>query len=117
MAVPEDEAVLDHDPLRIASKGVTRRINCRAVVGGGEAVLAVLLQAVVTGEAPLAAVEHAADPDHVANLKPGGLAADRAHMAVDLVAGNARVEGPAPFRADGVEVRVADAAIGEIGRA
>jgi hypothetical protein len=62
----------------------------------------------------LAAVDQAAYSDRVAGLEARNVRAHRAHMADDFVPGDARVKGSAPFGPDGVEIRVADAAIGDL---
>ncbi|HEX2249531.1 MAG TPA: hypothetical protein VHH32_04235 [Gemmatimonadales bacterium] len=106
--------MVDHDPLGVAADRVARGLDNWPVVGRGEAVLAILLQPLVAGLAMLAAVHHAAHAHHVADFEPGHLLAHRCHVAHDLVAGNAGIEGALPFRADLVEVRVADATIGNV---
>jgi len=110
----QDELVLHHDILRIAAERVARRIIGFAIIGADEAALAILLQPFVAGGAALAAVDHAADADRVADLEGADMIANRGHMADDFVAGNAGIEGAVPFGTDLVQVRMADAAIGDI---
>ena len=69
MADLQHEALVDDDVLRVAAQRVAGRVRRRAVVGADEAVLAVLLQALVAGRAVPAAVDHAADADQVADLE------------------------------------------------
>jgi hypothetical protein len=61
-----------------------------------------------------AGIDQAADADRVADGELRHLAADGADVADDLVAGHAGIFRPAPFGADGVEVRMADAAPGDV---
>src|SRR3546814_15935147 len=56
----------------------------------------------------------AADTDRFSHREIGHLVAHRADMADDLMAGNARVMRAAPFAADLMKVRLADAAIGDL---
>src|SRR3546814_4067070 len=56
----------------------------------------------------------AADTDRFSHREIGHLVAHRADMADDLMAGNARVMRAAPFAADLMKVRMADAAIGDL---
>src|SRR3546814_7287677 len=56
----------------------------------------------------------AADTDRFSPREIGHLVAHRADMADDLMAGNARVMRAAPFAADLMKVRMADAAIGDL---
>jgi hypothetical protein len=58
----------------------------------------------------LAAVDHAADSDDIAGLEAGDVGTDRTYVADDLVARDAREAGAGPFRADGMQVGVADTA-------
>ena len=62
----------------------------------------------------LAAIDHAADTDGVTDLEASDLAADGADVTDDLVARHAGVKRARPFGTDLVQVRVADAAIGDI---
>ena len=105
----QDKGLLDHDRLRIAAVGVLAAKE-RAVVGAGEAVVAILLLAVVTGRAMAATIDQAADPGEVADLELRHLVADGDHTADDLVTGNRRIEGVLPFVAGGVQVGMAHAA-------
>ena len=100
--------LVDDDRAAVAPVG-RRSVATDGVVGVDLAAAgAVLLQpgpAVVT----LAArVDETADADVVADLVPGDLGADLGHHACDLVAGDQRVVGLAPFGLDGVDVGVAD---------
>jgi hypothetical protein len=62
----------------------------------------------------LAAVDETANPDRIADLEPGDLAADRADESHDFVTWNARINRALPFGPHLVEVRVADAAISDV---
>jgi hypothetical protein len=110
----QHEAVVDDDLLRIAAQGVAGGVFGRAVIGADETVLAELLQAIVARVAVLAAADQAADADHVAFLEAADRTADGRDAAHDLVAGDAGIQGAGPFRAHGVQVGVADAAIGDL---
>ena len=105
----QDKGLLDHDRLRIAAVGVLAAKE-RPVVGAGEAVVAILFLAVVTGRAMAATIDQAADPGEVADLELRYLIADGDHTADDLVTGNRRIEGVLPFVAGGVQVGMAHAA-------
>ena len=107
----QHELLVDGDALRIAAERMAGRIRSRAVIGADQALLAILLEALVAGRAIAAASDHAADPDRVADREAGHLGADRADMSDDFVAGHAGIERAAPFGADRVQVRMADAAI------
>ncbi len=113
MAHLDDELVLDRDRLRIAAERVARLVRGRAVIGAGEAVFAILFQTVVAGVAALAAVDHAADADRVSDGKAADGRADGADMADDFMAGHAGVLCAGPFGTHGVQVGMADAAIGD----
>src|SRR5690606_22895083 len=110
----QHEALADDDPLRIAAQRMPRWVLGPAVVGADEALLAVLLQSIATGAAGLATVDHAADADGVAHLEAGDRAADRRDLADDLVARHAGIARAAPFGADGVQVGMADTAVGDV---
>lgn len=86
----------------------------QAVIGGNEAMFAILLKSVIAGEAALTAIYHATDTNRIADLEPSDLAADCAHMADDLMTGNARVERSAPFGANLMKIGMADPAIGDV---
>src|SRR5690606_6267013 len=76
--------------------------------------VAVVLQALVAFGALPAAVDDAADAHQVARLEAADLAADFADPADDLVPGHAGKHGAGPFSAHLVQVRMADAAIGDV---
>lgn len=61
-----------------------------------------------------AGVHHAADADTVADLVLRDVLADGGDVADDLVADDLRVLDLAPLAADGVDVRVADAGVGDV---
>ena len=61
----------------------------------------------------LAAVDEAADADRVADLEALDVAADRGDVADDLVPRHARIQGAGPLGAHRVQIRMADAAIGD----
>jgi hypothetical protein len=61
-----------------------------------------------------AAVDEAADPDRVADLEAAHLFADCGDVADNLMARHAGIERARPFGADRVEVRMADAAKGDV---
>src|SRR6185312_11383677 len=86
----------------------------RAVVGADETVLAILLQPLVAGRAVLAATDQAAHTHGVADLEAGDLATDCADVADDLVARHAGIQRAAPFGAHGMQVGMADTAIGDL---
>jgi hypothetical protein len=94
----QDEALVDHDALRVAAERVAGRIRRRPVVGADHALLAELLQAlVVAGAALAAAVDQAADADDIADLEAADRAADRADVADDLVARHAGIQACPPI--------------------
>ena len=114
MADPEDEALVDRDALRIAPERMAGLVLGRAVIGADDALLAILLEALVAGGATAAASDEAADPDRFARLEAGDFGADRRDMPHDLVAGYARIKRSAPFRPYRVQVRMADAAKSDV---
>src|SRR3546814_10282020 len=94
---------------------VAGRIGGRGIVGADEARSgAILFKPLFARRACLAAIDHAADTDRFSHREIGHLVAHRADMADDLMAGNARVMRAAPFAADLMKVRMADAAIGDL---
>lgn len=110
----EHEVLVDDDGLGVAAlrDGAVGRVG--AAVGLDVALQAVLL---LTGRALLAllaGVDHAADADEVADLVLGDLGADLGDAADDLVADDLRVGDGAPLAADGVDVGVADARVGDV---
>jgi hypothetical protein len=90
------------------------RIRRRPVVGADHALLAELLQVVVAGAALAAAVDQAAHADDIADLEAADRIAHRADVADDFVARHAGIQGARPFRPHGVQVGVADAAVGDV---
>src|SRR5690606_1919367 len=94
----------------VAAVGGRAGVALAAVVGGGHAVLAVLLLAGRALRARAAGVDEAAHADGVAGLEPGHGRADGGHAADDLVPGHHREDAAAPFVACLVDVAVADAA-------
>lgn len=117
----QDEILGHDDHVGIAAEGVVAAINVRAVlrlrrrghrpvVGGQPAVrpLAIVLVALLAGIACAAAVDHAADADHVAFLEPRGGGADGLHPADDLVTRDAGIDGIVPLVLHLVDVGVAD---------
>lgn len=113
MVHAQHEILVDHDALRIAAQRVARRVRGGAVVGADHALLAVLLQPFAAGGAMLAAARHAAHADGIAHLEAGDFGANRADMADDLVPGHAGIQRARPFGAHGMQVGMADAAIGD----
>ena len=105
----QDKGFLDHDRLRIAAVGVLAAKE-RAVVGAREAVVAILLLAVVTGRAMAATIDQAADTGEIADPELRHLVTDSDDAADDLVTGNRRVEGVLPFVTGRVQVGMAHAA-------
>src|SRR3954468_1185586 len=95
---------------------MTGRIRDSAVVGRDETVLAVLLETLRARAAVLAAVDHAADADRIADLELRDVAADRSDLADDLVSRHARIERARPLGAHRVEIGMADAAIRDLDR-
>src|SRR5690606_38846540 len=75
---------------------------------------AVVLQPVLALLAGAAAVDDAAHAHQVARLEAGDLRADLRHPADDLVPGHAGKQGAGPLGAHLVQVRVADAAVGDL---
>src|SRR5690606_658068 len=90
------------------------RVRGRTVVGREAAVLAILLEPIRASCTVPAAVEHAADAHGIADPEALDLGTDRAHLADDLVSGHARIAGSGPFGAHGVQVRVANPAVGNV---
>ena len=113
MADMQHEGFLDDDGLRVAAVGVFAAEQ-RAVVGTGEAVVAVLLLAFAAGRTMAAAVDHAADAGEVARLELADPATDGNDAADDLVTGHRRIKRVLPLVAGGVDVRMADAAIEDL---
>jgi len=62
----------------------------------------------------LATVDHAADADQIAFLEAADPGADGGDATDDLMSGNTGVEGTGPFAAHRVQIRMADAAIGDL---
>jgi hypothetical protein len=102
--------VVDDDVRRVAAVGDRPRVPVGAVVGAGEAGLAILLEARAAARAGAARIHDAADGGEAAGLEAAHLAPDRGHAAHDLVAGHARIDGALPLGAHRVQVRVADTA-------
>ncbi|MOA06365.1 hypothetical protein D3C78_1259960 [compost metagenome] len=61
----------------------------------------------------LAAIDHAADGDTIADLVAGHAGTDRSDVADDFVAGHAGEHGAVPVVVHEVQVRMADAAVGD----
>ena len=117
MADLQHEALIDHDMVGIAAKGVAAEYGIGAVIGADETgALAILLLAIVARGAVAAAVDHAADTRDVADLELGDVAADRGDAADDLVTRHAGKQRALPLRTGGVEVGVADAAEQDVDR-
>src|ERR1700710_1878627 len=85
-----------------------------AVIGAGEADLAILLQAVTAVRAAAARIDHATHAGEVADLEAAYFSAHGRHAADDLVPGNHGVFRRAPLAARGVDVRMADTAIQDV---
>ena len=94
----QHEAVGHHDLVRVAALGGPAIVAVRAAIGAGEAVLAVLLLAMLAGLAVAAGIDQAAHADRVTGLEAGHAGAHRAHAADDLVAGDDRVRASSPSR-------------------
>src|SRR5690606_20143838 len=107
----QHELLTHYYVVRVAAVGVLAAAEGVAVVGADKAVVAVLLQAFGAGRALLAAVHHAADPDHIAYLEPVDLIANGGNPADDLVPRPGRKHGIAPVVAGGMQLRVAYAAV------
>ena len=58
----------------------------------------------------LAAIDHAADANQLANFKSAHLVADSSDAPNDFMTWNAGIHGTAPFTSSSVQVGVADAA-------
>lgn len=113
MVNAQDERPLDDKGLRVAAVGVLAPVK-RPVVGAGKAIVAILLLALVARRAMAAAIDHAADPDEIAQLEFRYLRADGHNATDDLVARNRWVERVLPFVARGVQVGMAHAAVGDV---
>ncbi len=81
------------------------------IIGEHGALAAVLLQALLAGIAVPAGIHEAAHAHDVAGLEARDRATDLRDPADDFVARDHGVAAAAPFVADAVDVRVADAAI------
>jgi len=106
----QDVILIDHDPLGIATARGLAGLLLDAAIGAGHAVLAILLQPLVTARAMAARVHDASHGGEVPHLEFRDLRADPGHPAHDLVPRHHRIDGPFPLAAHGVEVRMADAA-------
>jgi hypothetical protein len=62
----------------------------------------------------LAAVDHAANADCVADVEAGNLIADGTHATNNLVTRDRGIECPGPFGAHRVQIRVANTAISDL---
>jgi hypothetical protein len=112
----EHEVLVHDDGLRVAALGDRAVGGVDAGVGADVALEAVLFLAGDAVLALAARVHHAADADAVADLVLGDVRADLGDVADDLVADDLRVLDGAPLTADGVDVRVADAGVGDVDR-
>ena len=110
----QDEVAVHDDALRIAAQGVAGCVGGGSVVGADHPALAVLLEAFVAGAARLAASDHAAHADEIPDLEAASVCSHGGHPPDNLVPGNAGKQGAGPFRAHGVQVRMADAAVGDV---
>jgi hypothetical protein len=109
----QDEALVHHHAVGVATVGDAPDVLVRTVVGEGP-VRAELLEASLALGAGAVGIDEAAHSGKVARLEPGHRGADLRDAACDLVAGDARVDGghhAAPLVPDRVEVGVADPAI------
>ena len=104
MADLEHEFLAHHDVIAIAAERVAAGLAVGAVIGGGEGILAELLEPLLARLAMLATVDHAAHADDLAFLEPGDLAANRGHAPDDLVTRDAGIERALPLAARGVQV-------------
>src|SRR6185369_4456672 len=110
----EHEVIADDDMVGVAALGILAGMAIGAVVGLRATFAAEDLpafQALITGHA---AVDHAADSNHVANAVPRYLVADRGHSSDDFVTWDAGTRGLPPITANGVQVAVADAGVGDL---
>ena len=82
-----------------------------AAVGAGIAFAAQLFLTLAALIALLAAIDHAAHRDGIADLVAGHGSTDRSHPTDDFMARDDGVRGPAPVVAGGMQVGVADAAV------
>src|SRR5690606_24314072 len=101
------------DLLRVAAERPTGGVR-RAAIVGADHLVAVVLEPLAAVLALAAAVDDAAHAHQVAFLEPHDLLAHRRHAADDLVPGHARVLGARPLRTHLVDVRMAQAAVGDV---
>ncbi len=91
------EVLVDDDLVRVAAGGGPAGLILDAAIGVGEPAFAVLLKVLAAGLALAAGGDQAADPGVIADGEAVDLGADLADTANDLVAGDERVDGPAPL--------------------
>jgi hypothetical protein len=108
------ETLWHHDGLRVAAEGNAAVMAVPAVVGHDHAVAAILLEAVLAGPTGATGVDHATDPDGIADGVGGHRGPDRSDAANDLVARHDREAGHAPVVVHEVDVGMADPAIEDL---
>ena len=110
----QDEALVDDDLVRVTAEVQTASISGLAVVCASELIFTVVLQTLVAVGAGAAGINETADSDPVTRGEFCHGSTDLLDHADDLVAGNHRVKGTAPFIASLMDVRVTDAAVGNL---
>jgi hypothetical protein len=96
---------------RIAAIGGRAVDTVLAAIGLSHAVAAELLLTLLALVAMLAAIDHAAHRDIVADFELGHAFAERGHAADDLMPGHQGIRRPTPIVTGHVKIAVADAAI------
>ena len=106
----QHESLADHNALGIAAMSRSAVVPVDAIVGADPALLAVLLQALVTGGTLAAGIDQAADADPIARLEARNRITHRQDPADDLVTRHHGIAGNPPVVVGDVQVTVTDAA-------
>jgi hypothetical protein len=109
-----DETLCHHDGLRVAAEGDAAVMAVPAVVGHDHGVAAIRLEAVIAGPTGATGVDHATDPDGIADGVGGHRGPDRGDAANDLVARHDREGGHGPVVVHEVDVGMPDPAIEDL---
>lgn len=110
----QDKILIDRDFLGIAAVGGGFSILLHAVIGAGEAIIAILLEAFRAVRAFAAGIDEAADAHAVADLEFLDVRADFFDVTDDLMPRDHREDGAAPFVARLMDVGMAHAAESDV---
>ena len=111
---PKGNLFLDDDMSGVATLCGRRAVEFGAVVGVRDVLLTELLLARLARLALSAGIDEAADAGEVARLEPADFFSGGDNRADDLVARHTRVGSGSPFAPRGVDIGMADAAVGNL---